>query len=260
MSDIAVKKLAEIINAPVEVLLKQLQDAGIHVDGPDAWITDAQKFKLLAHIRQGAAPVSTGGNKITIKRRSTSEMTVGAGGARSKTVSVEVRHKKTFTPGVKPAEQSVAAEAPSSPAPVAPASASAPVAGARLSRTEELARQLSAERQARESAVQKSGQDRRQQENKRMERQAAAATAAVAMPQPAPAPAVTAVVNEAVTPVMPASAPAPVVAVTTPVPEVTVAVSKPQESVKPVAVPRLKQQNPLPQCLLPLLPVLPVPN
>ncbi|WMP18388.1 translation initiation factor IF-2 [Thiothrix lacustris] len=161
MSDIAVKKLAEIINAPVEVLLKQLQDAGIHVNGPDAWITDSQKLTLLAHIRQGAAPVSNSGNKITIKRRSTSEVTLGAGGQRGKTVSVEVRHKKTFAAGSKLSDQSVDSSQP----PVA--------AGARVSRTEELARQLSAERQARESAILKTEQDRRQLEAKRMEQRQA---------------------------------------------------------------------------------------
>ena len=79
MSDIAIKKLAEIINAPVEVLLRQLQDAGISVSGADAWITDAQKLTLLAHIRQGATTTADTGNKVTLKRRSTSEMTVGAG-------------------------------------------------------------------------------------------------------------------------------------------------------------------------------------
>ncbi|WGZ93425.1 MAG: translation initiation factor IF-2 [Candidatus Thiothrix putei] len=190
MSDIAVKKLAEMINAPVEVLLKQLQDAGIHVNGSDAWITDAQKLKLLAHIRQGAAPVSNGGNKITLKRRSTSEMTVGAGGARSKTVSVEVRHKKTFAAGVKPTEQTTVDSQPST--------SSATGGAVRLSRTEELARQLSAERQARESAVQKAEQGRRQLEAKRMEQRQ---PAAVEPPQPEPsAPA-------AVVPVEPVSNP-----------------------------------------------------
>ena len=54
MSDIAVKKLAEMINAPVEVLLKQLQEAGIPVSGPDASITDAQKLALLAHSAKAA--------------------------------------------------------------------------------------------------------------------------------------------------------------------------------------------------------------
>lgn len=154
MSDIAVKKLAEIINAPVEVLLKQLQDAGIHVDGPDAWITDTQKLTLLAHIRQGASTQSGGGNsssKITLKRRSTSEMTVGAGN-RGKTVSVEVRRKKTFATGADDAG----------------AQGSAYSTGDRpSSRTEELARQMAAERKAREAIIQKAEQERRQLEAQR---------------------------------------------------------------------------------------------
>jgi translation initiation factor IF-2 len=151
MSDIAVKKLAEIINAPVEVLLKQLQDAGIHVDGPDAWITDAQKFTLLAHIRKGstAAPANTG-NKITLKRRSTSEMTVGAGRG-GKTVSIEVRHKKTFAGGAGIGGDDTAS--------------------ATSVRAEEMARQMTSERQVREAAIQKAEQERRQLEARRMEQQ-----------------------------------------------------------------------------------------
>ena len=179
MSDIAVKKLAEMINAPVEVLLKQLQDAGIQVNGPDAWITDAQKFTLLAHIRQGTTTTTNSGNKITLKRRSTSEMTVGAGGARGKTVSVEVRHKKTFATGGQANEPSHDA------APVPPAAS----AGARVSRTEELARQLSAERQAREAAIHKTEQDRRQLEAKRMEQRQPAEIVKEVVAEPAPQPA-----------------------------------------------------------------------
>lgn len=239
MSDIAVKKLAEIVNAPVEVLLKQLQDAGIHVNGPDAWITDAQKLKLLAHIRQGTAPVSSGGNKITIKRRSTSEMSVGAGGARNKTVNVEVRHKKTFAPGsvAKPTEQQHSAVE------VPPSNGAPATGGARLSRTEELARQLSAERQARESAVHKSGQERRQLDSKRMEQRHAAPTPSAptvsptsAAPTP-PAPVPTTMVGDTVvTPVKPATPPAPVVKaeVLTPKPEV---VTPKPEAIVPVVKP-----------------------
>lgn len=52
MSDIAIKKLAEIINAPVDTLLKQLQDAGIAIYDPEASITDAQKLTLLAHVTE----------------------------------------------------------------------------------------------------------------------------------------------------------------------------------------------------------------
>ncbi|OQX13302.1 MAG: translation initiation factor IF-2 [Thiothrix lacustris] len=233
MSDIAVKKLAEIINAPVEVLLKQLQDAGIHVDGPDAWITDAQKFKLLAHIRQGAAPVSTGGNKITIKRRSTSEMTVGAGSARSKTVSVEVRHKKTFAPGAKPNEQHVTAEA-------SPSSNASVSGGTRPSRTEELARQLSAERQARESAV----QERRQAESKRAEQQTVADIAPVV------------VAEVMVAPVVQVVEPTPAVVipeVVAPTPPAVVAVAKPETMVKPVDAPPVKTIEPAPTMTTPVI-------
>ncbi len=60
MSDIIVKQLAELIGAPVESLLQQLNDAGISVSGADDSITDAQKLKLLEFIRTGqqAAPRS----------------------------------------------------------------------------------------------------------------------------------------------------------------------------------------------------------
>ena len=193
MSDIAVKKLAEMINAPVEVLLKQLQDAGIQVSGPDAWITDAQKFTLLAHIRQGTTTTTNSGNKITLKRRSTSEMTVGAGGPRGKTVSVEVRHKKTFATGGQSHEPSHDA------APASPVAA----AGARVSRTEELARQLSAERQAREAAIHKTEQDRRQLEAKRMEQRQPAEIVkeVVAEPPQQPAPIAQPIVEPIVVPV-----------------------------------------------------------
>ena len=215
MSDIAIKKLAEIINAPVEVLLRQLQDAGISVSGADAWITDAQKLTLLAHIRQGATTTADTGNKVTLKRRSTSEMTVGAGRGKT-TVSVEVRRKKVFS-----------ADASSGQGEHQSASGAA--------RAEDMARQMSAERQAREAAIQKAEQERRQLEARRIEQQRQKAEPAkpvqppieptvVAAPQPVepvvavvaepvvevqPEPPVVAVVPEVVVTPVPAPKPAP---------------------------------------------------
>lgn len=171
MSDIAVKKLAEMVNAPVEVLLKQLQDAGIYVEGPESRITDKQKLTLLAHIRQGgtvAAAPSNSGSKITLTRRSTSEMTVGSNTGRGKTVSVEVRRKKTFS--APSASQNSAASAYNESGTTAPRETG--------SRTEELARQLANERKAREAAIQKAEQERRQLEARRMEQQRQKADAA----------------------------------------------------------------------------------
>ena len=40
MSDTSIKQLAELIGAPVDTLLQQLQDAGMKVSGADDSITD----------------------------------------------------------------------------------------------------------------------------------------------------------------------------------------------------------------------------
>ena len=88
MSEITVKKLSEIVGAPVETLLQQMQDAGIHVTGADDSITDRQKLDLLEHIRQssGAADTSAKSGKITLKRRSSNELKLaGAAGKGSRT-------------------------------------------------------------------------------------------------------------------------------------------------------------------------------
>jgi translation initiation factor IF-2 len=153
MSDIAVKKLAEMINAPVEVLLKQLQEAGIPVSGPDASITDAQKLALLAHIRQGGNNnANNNANKITLTKRSTSEMTVGNPQGRGKTtVSVEVRRKKSFTPPTGGQAQSQNSS--------------------HANRAEEMAKQMDAQRRTREEAIAKAEQERRQLEARRIEQQ-----------------------------------------------------------------------------------------
>jgi translation initiation factor IF-2 len=47
MSDVTVKQLAEQVGAPVERLLKQMQEAGLSHDSPDAEVSEEQKQKLL---------------------------------------------------------------------------------------------------------------------------------------------------------------------------------------------------------------------
>ncbi len=140
MSDTSVTQLAELIGAPVSTLLQQLNDAGIDVTGADDRISDTQKLKLLEHIRQTqssktASTPSKSGGKISLKRRSTSELTVG--GSKSN-VSVEVRRKKSFT---RPA-----------PTMETPADDLGDLATA-SNRTSELTEQLAKERQAREAAM-----------------------------------------------------------------------------------------------------------
>lgn len=98
MSTMTVQKLSEIVGTPVERLLEQLTEAGISKSSPEQEISDAEKAKLLeflqsAHGKSGEAPVR---KRVTLKRRSTSELKVNTVQGRAKTVSVEVRKKRIY--------------------------------------------------------------------------------------------------------------------------------------------------------------------
>jgi len=103
MSDITVAKFSETIGVDLERLLPQLADAGIKVSSAEEFISDEEKVTFLDYLKkkhgsaekmdesdEGVAP-----KKITLKRRSTSELRQ-RGGARGKSVTVEVRKKRTY--------------------------------------------------------------------------------------------------------------------------------------------------------------------
>jgi translation initiation factor IF-2 len=103
MSDVTVAQFAEVLKVPVDRLLVQLESAGIQVAGPQALISDDAKLELLTHLRRahGAAePSKTAGaaapRKITLARKSQSELKQASTQGRARTVNVEVRHKKTY--------------------------------------------------------------------------------------------------------------------------------------------------------------------
>jgi translation initiation factor IF-2 len=103
MSDVTVAQFAEVLKVPVDRLLVQLESAGIQVAGPQALISDEAKLELLTHLRRshGAPePSRTAGaaapRKITLARKSQSELKQASAQGRARTVNVEVRHKKTY--------------------------------------------------------------------------------------------------------------------------------------------------------------------
>ncbi len=157
MSETSIKQLAELIGAPVETLLQQLQDAGISAAGADDSISDADKLKLLEHIRQAQKPAGATSKKptgkISLKRRTTSEINVANSHGKS-SVSVEVRRKKSFArpaPVSAPATEEITEDTDIS-----------------ANRTDDLAEQLARERQAREAAV---IAKRKQSKNKKVVRE-----------------------------------------------------------------------------------------
>ena len=147
MSDTLVKQLAETVGTPVEVLLQQLQDAGINAKGPEDSITDREKLQLLEHIRASKAetpdPAKKKG-KISLKRRSNSELNVSG-----RTVNVAVRRKKNFAKPT-PTVETPVVETTSEPE--AKETTTATEENANNSRAEQLTQQLESERKAREQA------------------------------------------------------------------------------------------------------------
>ncbi|TNF91493.1 MAG: translation initiation factor IF-2 [Gammaproteobacteria bacterium] len=100
MPGVKVKQLAEVVGIPIERLLEQLADAGVPMASSEDEVSDEQKMQLLNHLRGSRtareASSPTGGKKITLKRKSVSELRQGGPSSRSKTVSVEVRKKRTY--------------------------------------------------------------------------------------------------------------------------------------------------------------------
>ncbi len=103
MSDITVRQLAADVGVPVDKFMEQLHEAGLAVASADEAISDEEKLKLLNFLRQRHgkdAPDSIDAalpKRVTLKRRSASELKQSrAPGQLSKTVSVEVRKKRTY--------------------------------------------------------------------------------------------------------------------------------------------------------------------
>ena len=103
MSEVTVKQLAEVVNTPIEKLLEQFSDAGLDFNAPDQIVSDEQKMQLLDHLRNNRSKVikqpATEGKKITLRRKSTSQLKVSGAQGRgnsTSTVNVEVRRKRTY--------------------------------------------------------------------------------------------------------------------------------------------------------------------
>ena len=100
MAEVTVSQFAEVLKVPVDRLLVQLDQAGIKVNGPDDRISDDAKLELLTHLRRShggaenerdAAP-----RRITLKRKTQSELKLASAQGRARMVSVEVRQKRTY--------------------------------------------------------------------------------------------------------------------------------------------------------------------
>jgi translation initiation factor IF-2 len=99
MSQVTVRQLAEVVGVPVERLIEQLGEAGMTFQDPDAPVSNKDKMQLLQFLRESHGKQGnevSGPSKVTIKRKSVTELRVPAAAGRAKTVNVEVRKKRTY--------------------------------------------------------------------------------------------------------------------------------------------------------------------
>ena len=115
-----IRKLAELVNTPVEKLIEQLAEAGMKFSDPDQVVTSAEKLKLLGFLKRAHGKAETqveeieAPKKITLARRKVQELTVGGGRSKT-TVNVEVRQKRTYVSKPGPSQTDGGAAAPVAP-------------------------------------------------------------------------------------------------------------------------------------------------
>jgi len=110
MTQVTVKELAQVVDTPVERLLQQMREAGLPHNSADQVVSDTEKQALLTHLKGAHGGRSEEPRKITLQRKTTTKLKV----TNSKTISVEVRKKKTYvknTPAEAEAEKQQELEA-----------------------------------------------------------------------------------------------------------------------------------------------------
>lgn len=104
MAETTVKEFADSVGRPVDRLLKQMSEAGLPHKRQDEAVSEKDKQSLLTFLKKSHGGETAEPGKITLKRRTTSQLKAGTG---KKTVNIEVRKKRTY---VKRSETDLAEE------------------------------------------------------------------------------------------------------------------------------------------------------
>ena len=212
MTNITVADFANELKRPTDTLMEQLQAAGVSKQSASDALTDADKQKLLNYLQASHGTDASARRKITLTKKTTSEIKQADATGKARTIQVEVRKKRTFikrddepaAPAPAPVPEEVEAPAPVAATPAAPLIDAAEQAR----RDDEARRQSELMRRQEEEAAEKRRQ--REENERRSAESASPASTDDAPAQPAPEPtAEPAVVAEAPAPLR-AEAPAPV--------------------------------------------------
>ncbi|WP_066260890.1 translation initiation factor IF-2 [Hydrogenophaga flava] len=109
MTSTTVAELAAELNKPTTTLLEQLSAAGVPKTAGTDVVTETDKQKLLGHLKASHGTAGAERKKITLVKKSTTEIKQADATGRARTIQVEVRKKRTF---VKRDDEVVVPDAP----------------------------------------------------------------------------------------------------------------------------------------------------
>ena len=96
MSSTTVAEFAAELKKPTDTLLEQLKSAGVPKASPADPLSDADKQKLLGYLQASHGTASPERKKITLVKKSTTEIKQADASGKARTIQVEVRKKRTF--------------------------------------------------------------------------------------------------------------------------------------------------------------------
>ena len=96
MSSTTVAEFATELKKSTVTLLQQLKSAGVAKTAASDSLTETDKHKLLVHLQASHGTASVERKKITLVKKSTSEIKQADATGKARTIQVEVRKKRTF--------------------------------------------------------------------------------------------------------------------------------------------------------------------
>ncbi|NBQ88203.1 MAG: translation initiation factor IF-2, partial [Betaproteobacteria bacterium] len=116
MSSTTVAEFANELKKPADTLLEQLRNAGVSKTSPGDAISEADKQKLLNYLKASHGTATPERKKITLVKKSTTEIKQADASGKARTIQVEVRKKRTFVKRDDAAEAEAPAAAQAVPA------------------------------------------------------------------------------------------------------------------------------------------------
>jgi translation initiation factor IF-2 len=180
MSSTTVAEFATELKKSTDTLLEQLKSAGVAKKAASDTLTDSDKQKLLSFLQASHGTASPERKKITLVKKSTSEIKQADATGKARTIQVEVRKKRTFVRREEGAEVAEGAVAEAVPEVKAETPAAPVIDTAELARREEEARRQAELIRRQEEELAERRRQREEQESR--EREAADKATAEAAP------------------------------------------------------------------------------